>query len=113
MKAKVSNIVTINIDPNRFEFILEYNALKNNDSLITSLKRKSNDYTDILFGPLPHSMTGKGNDSSFISYIENETKIMPHAVRVMTGNELKITKSSFVEAVKKTIFYKKINEQNN
>ncbi|MGO1580113.1 MAG: hypothetical protein ACTHWZ_01710 [Peptoniphilaceae bacterium] len=56
----------------------------------------------ILFGPIPHSTKGKDEYSSIINKIEN-TDGYPKVVRMISGDELKITKSNLKKTLKKEI----------
>ncbi len=53
-------------------------------------------YRIILFGPTPHSGYGKGDSSSIITELES-SEAYPRVERLISGNELKITKSNFRE----------------
>ncbi|EJR75571.1 hypothetical protein IK7_05325 [Bacillus cereus VD156] len=55
-------------------------------------------YRIVLFGPIPHSVAGKGEYSSIITYLESEEGF-PRIVRLTANKELKMTKSSIKFAV--------------
>jgi hypothetical protein len=55
-------------------------------------------YRVVLFGPIPHSVVGKGESSSIITHLESNEGY-PHVVRLTANNELKMTKSSLKSAV--------------
>ena len=56
--------------------------------------RYSDKYSDIIIGATPHSMKNKGDFSSVITMIEN--------------NSLKITNSNFKELLKQTRYYQEM-----
>lgn len=88
----------LGIDKNKIEFYLNYQDITNYDF------RKlqwSMTYSLIMFGPVPHSCVGKGNNSSIINAIET-SEAYPPVIRLGTG-ELKITKSSFKTQLSKAI----------
>ncbi|MGG0716278.1 hypothetical protein ABE096_01585 [Robertmurraya massiliosenegalensis] len=55
-------------------------------------------YRAVLFGPLPHSVVGKGESSSIITHLETNEGF-PRVIRLTANNELKMTKSSLKSAV--------------
>ena len=81
----------LGIDKDRFEFCLDYDRIQKYDF---RKMQYSPVYRVILFGPTPHSGTGKEDRGSIISEIEN-SKAYPRVERLMNGSELKITKSNF------------------
>ena len=84
------------LDPEMFEFHLDYKKIKNfNYKKI----RESNGYIAIFAGPMPHSTTGKGNSSSFIAKVENNPELYPPMYKLVSGRELKITNNNFKEAL--------------
>jgi len=60
------------------------------------------EYRLILFGPLPHSTSGKDNFSSIINKLE-ETDGYTKVVRLTDGHALKITKTNLKNAVREEI----------
>lgn len=81
----------LGIDKNRFEFCLDYdkaqkyqfNKLKNNEK-----------YRLILFGAVPHSTSDRSDSNSIIVELESNNDY-PRVERLISGNELKITKTNF------------------
>ncbi len=59
-------------------------------------------YRIILFGPTPHSGHDKGDSRSIIAEIK-KSDAYPRVERLISGQDLKITKSSFREALQKLI----------
>ena len=85
----------IGICPDNFEFHLEYE----DGSKFDFDKCKNNsDYCGIIVGQMAHSGVSKGNYTSVIDYIENETGF-PKVVRSNEGGELKLSLSAFQIAV--------------
>lgn len=93
----------LGISKNRFEFCdfessQKYNYRKMLDNL---------EYSAVLFGAVPHSANDKGNSSSII--VEIETRVgYPPVRRLISGNELKITKSNFKNALQELLKEDKI-----
>lgn len=85
----------VGIEKERLEFCLDYNAVQKYN--IRKLQYNPN-YVVVLAGPMPHSGMGKGDSSSMLTEMESQDGYPP-VVRLTTGNELKITKSSFKEAL--------------
>ena len=89
----------LGLDKSRFEFHLEYN------DAIKFQYRKLNynpNYRLVMFGPIPHSTSGKGNSSNAIAEMEN-TNGYPKIVRLISNQQLKITKHNFEENLQKLI----------
>ena len=84
------------LDPNRFEFQLEYDHLKHFDF---GKLRHSMGYAAILVGPMPHSTPGKLDSSSFSAEVKNNPGLYPPMHEMRSGDELKITNNSFKAAL--------------
>ncbi len=85
---------TLGISKSRFEFCdyegsQKFNYRKMLDNL---------EYSAVLFGAVPHSAKDKGDSSSIIVEIETRAGYPP-VKRLISGNELKITKSNFRNAL--------------
>lgn len=87
------------LDKNRFEFVLEYDEAKNYDM---GNLRNNFKYSDVFVGPMPHKTQGMGDCSSIIAEIQNNQKEYPKLTKLLAGEELKITKSSFEAALLKS-----------
>ena len=87
---------SLNIDKDRFEFCLNYEKAQKYE--YRKLQYASW-YRVILFGPVPHSSTGKGESSSVIAEMEKHPDCYPRVVRLGINQELKITNSSFKKAL--------------
>lgn len=90
-------IKSFGLDKNRFEFCLDYEKAKT----FPYKKLKYNpDYRVVIFGPVPHSSTGKNDSSSVIAEMKNHEGYP--RVEVLSGNSsVKITKSNFREVLDK------------
>lgn len=87
------------IGKDRLEFCLDYNkAQKYNYEKL----RYNPSYSVVLFGAVPHSTTGKGDSSSVVAEIEKQ-KGYPPVKRLISGGELKITKSNFRKAIQELL----------
>lgn len=92
-------IKELNLDKNRFEFCLDYL-----DSKTFNYKKLQYcpKYRLVMFGPVPHSSTGKHDSSSVIAEMENKEGY-PRILKLNGNRKLKITKSSFKHALEKMI----------
>lgn len=88
----LSGIVkTLGLEKDRFEFCLDYDKVK---TYQYNKLRYNPDYRLVLFGPVPHSSTGKNDNSSVIAEMQNHEGYP--RVEVLSGNNaVKITKSNF------------------
>lgn len=89
----------LGIDKTRFEFCLDYERIPKYDF---RRMQYAPQYRVILFGPTPHSGHGKGDSGSIIAELE-KSDAYPRVERLMSGNELKITKTNFREMMQKLI----------
>lgn len=85
-------------DPARFEFHTDYERLKHFDF---GKIRGSMGYIAIFAGPMPHKTPGAAEASSFIARVENNRDDYPKLFKLGKPNELKITKNSFKEGLKR------------
>lgn len=93
----------LGIDKNRVDFILDYNELK---SFRWNDLQYSWKYSDVVFGPCPHSAIGKGDFGSIISRMEKDDG-WPNPIKASANGELKFTQQSLIKALEETEFYKK------
>lgn len=84
------------ISKDRFEFILEYDDVKNYPM---NTLRYNSKYCDIFAGPMPHKTNGMGDCSSILAEIQNHQSEYPKLTKLIASGELKITKNSFEEAL--------------
>lgn len=92
----------LGISDNNIEFESNYEKLHNLN--LTKLAY-SDLYSDVIFGPVPHSMAGKDGASSMIAKMENEPNIYPRVIRATTANELKLTITSFRKGIRSTRYF--------
>ena len=89
------------IDPCRIEFVLEYDKFSN----YNFEKFKHNmSYSDILLGPIPHKVKGLDKSSSFLAMVRKNPDVFPKVIDIRNSNELKITKTAFLNGLLKTRF---------
>lgn len=93
------------IEFDKIEFISDYDKLKNVD---VSKYRYSSIYSDIIYGPTPHKQVGMGDTSSFLAEMKNHPDEYPRVIEAAANKELKITKHSFEDALKKSRYYQKL-----
>lgn len=89
----------LGIDKSRFEFCLDYKQIQKYDF---RKMQYAPQYRIILFGPQPHSGHGKGDSGSILAEVEN-SPAYPRVERLISGNELKITKSNFRDMLKRLL----------
>lgn len=88
-----------------FQFENDYDKITN---LNVERLRYSNVYSDIICGPVPHSIKGKGDNSSIISMIDNSPREFPNLVKASANESLKISVSGFIEAIRKTRYFEEV-----
>lgn len=102
MNIKPRDIVglckSLNIDPERIDYVPYENATNYDFEKL----RYSNKYSDVIFGSVPHKGRGIGDNNSIVTMLENNQEEYPKVIRAMDSNELKLTKTSFKEALTKT-----------
>lgn len=103
-KDKIASIArSIGIDEKRIDYLLDYESIK---SFRFSNLQYSYKYSDVIFGPMPHSVVDKGSFSSIISRMENEDG-WPNPIRSSANDSLKFTQNSITNALMETEFFKK------
>ena len=95
------------LDDDRFEFVLEENAIKSYP--MNSLKNNYK-YSDIFVGPMPHKTTGMGDCSSIIANIKNHPSEYPKLTELRDANQLKISKQSFGIAIANSELLKNLSK---
>lgn len=90
---------SMGLDKNRFEFCLDYKQIQKFD---LRKMQYAPQYRLILFGPAPHSGYGKGDSGSIVAELE-KSPAYPRVERLISGNELKITKSNFRDMLERMI----------
>lgn len=97
-------IKSLGLDKNRFEFCLDYEESKKYN--YRKLRYAPN-YRVVMFGPLPHSTSGKNDSNSVISEMMSKEGY-PRVITLTGSNELKITKTGFRTTLEKLIAEKYI-----
>lgn len=92
-------IKPLNLDDKRFEFCLKYKDIK---KYPFEKLRYNPKYRVVIYGPVPHSSTGKSKSSSALSEMKNNV-VYPRVVSLSSNNAIKITKCNFTDALKKLI----------
>lgn len=96
----------LGISENNLEFESDFDKFTN---LNLMRLEYSDEYSDIIFGPIPHSMAGKGDSSSIIAKMEHESDKFPRAIRACANSELKLSISSFRKALSSTRYFMALN----
>lgn len=84
----------LGIEAGRFEFVSFNESVKYDYKKLQYAPK----YRVIMFGAVPHSTSGKGDNSSVIANLEKEEGY-PRVIRLTSNNSIKITKSNFREAL--------------
>jgi hypothetical protein len=99
---QIKNLIGIakqlGINKNRFEFVTNYENTKSYN--FAALEYNIN-YKVVLVGPLPHKCIGLDGDkyNSVLDQMEDNPGSFPKIVRLVSSNELKISKTSFKNAL--------------
>lgn len=96
----------LGIDVNNVDFVDDFAELKRYP--VAGLKHSVH-YSDILFGPVPHSQVGMGDTSSFLATIKQNPSEYPRLLELLANQQLKITKTNFEEAILKTRYIEALN----
>ncbi len=101
VKENVLNgiVKSLGLEKSRFEFCLDYEKAK---TFQYKKLRYNPHYRVIIFGPVPHSSTGKNDSSSVIAEMTNHEGY-PRVEVLIGNNAVKITKSNFRDALTKLI----------
>lgn len=92
----------LGLDPDQFEFVPYEKVTNYNFGKLIN----SSGYSDILLGPVPHKAKDCQGYSSIISRIESNPEQYPKMMRITEkSGDLKISKTSFIEYLKKTRCY--------
>ena len=94
------------ISLNNIVFEEDYSKLQRYD---VSRLENSFEYSDIVFGPVPHKQVGIGDNSSFLASIEKEPNKYPRVVKAVANNQLKLSISSFKDALLRTRYFETLN----
>ena len=96
----------LGLDPKLLEFRLDYKKNKHFDFRVL---KNNQTYSDVMLGPNAHKSMGIGNNTSAIEMFNEHPELYPNKVDIQTeSGQLKITKSSFMNALMKTQMYKDI-----
>lgn len=92
-------VKSLGLEKDRFVFCLSYEKAK---TYQYSKLRYNPNYRVVMFGPVPHSSTGKNDSSSVIVEMQNKEGY-PRVEVLSSNNAVKITKSNFKESLEKLI----------
>ena len=88
----------LDFDEEQIEFCLKYEDINK----YNFNKLKNEKYSFILVGPMPHKLKDGNGYSSMIERLKNEEGF-PEAIEIRNENELKITKTSFRQALEEIL----------
>lgn len=91
--------------------IIEYDDMTNFD---VSILENSTQYTDVFIGAVPHKMKGIGDtDNPVQKLLEGSEGLYPKIHKLMTGKQLKITKTNLMDAITNSVLFKSNSTVNN
>lgn len=94
------------INQDNIEFINYVEAKKLNASRL----QYSNEYSDIICGPIPHKIEGMGDTSSLLALMENNPSKYPKLQKATANSALKITITRFRELLFKTRYFEALSQ---
>lgn len=94
------------VNPKQLEFIYDYSDLKRYN---TTKLEYSTEYSDIIYGPNPHSQVGMGDTSSLLAAMKNNPEKYPKVIEAKANSSLKITMSNFKMALLNTRLLEVLN----
>ena len=98
--AKTKGIIS-----NMIEYVLDYEKLTNYNFENLHFNMA---YSDILVGPMPHSVRGVEGYSSFLAKVRANPSEYPKVIELRDSTGLKITKTSFKEGLEKTRLFNEL-----
>ncbi len=96
----------LGISENNLEFVDDYKDIK---AYNTAKLEFSMEYSDIIIGPTPLKLKEMGDTSSLLAKIKNEPDKYPRLIIASANESLKITISSFKNALTKTRYFELIS----
>jgi len=93
------------IPEDRIIFESDYDKLKTYN---TAKLEYSSEYSDIIFGPVPHKQVGIGDKNSFLSKVKENPSRYPRVIEATANGQLKITISNFKDLLTKTRYFERI-----
>ena len=100
----------VGINPDNIEF-MNYEESKRLDPRKLEY---SNDYSDIIYGPVPHKINEMGDTASLLALIERNPSRYPRLIRSKSNSadgRLKISITGFRDYLKRTFYYETLIEQ--
>ena len=94
----------LGMDPDRFEFLIDYKKLPN---INIGFLRNNTNYSDVIWGPTPHSMEGKEGYSSALGMILDNSAEFPKLIVARDSRCFKINRKTFEQALRQTQYYQK------
>lgn len=97
---------SLGISEYNLEFVDDYKDIK---SFNTAKLEYSMEYSDIIFGPTPHKLKEMGDTSSLLAKMKQEPNKYPRVISTSANESLKISISSFKDALTKTKYFELLN----
>lgn len=70
----------------------------------------SNEYSDIICGPIPHKIQGMGETSSLLALMESKPSEYPKLLKATANSALKISITGFRELLLKTRYFEALSQ---
>lgn len=83
----------------------DYSRIKTYD---TARLEYNSEYSDIIFGPMPHKTTGMGDTSSLLAEIKSAPNKYPRATIATANGSLKLSVTSFRDCITKTRYFESL-----
>lgn len=102
LKDYIKTAHKLHIEEENLEFVSDYDSLKRYDTVKLEY---SSTYSDIILGPILHKTVNMGDVSSLRAKINKSPSMFPKLIEASANGELKLSISSFKNALQKTRLY--------
>lgn len=92
----------LGISERNIEFVDDYKKMHNFN---TARLQYNEIYSDIIVGPVPHSMENLSGESSLVAAIQNHPEMYPKLGLASSNNSLKLTMSNFKNLLTETRYF--------
>ena len=92
----------LGISERNIEFVDDYKKMHNFN---TARLQYNEIYSDIIVGPVPHSMENLDGETSLVAAIQNHPEMYPKLGLASSNNSLKLTISNFKELLTETRYF--------
>lgn len=96
----------LGVEEKNLVFENDYHKLKHYN---TATLKDSFEYSDIIYGPVPHKLENMGDSYSLLAEIEREPNRYPRLTKAVANDKLKITITNFKRAITSTRYFESIS----